>query len=270
MNYIREQSFKTIKIELNDHWVTIWLNRPEARNALSQKMIDELTEVCKTIALDTTLRGVAFRGMANCFCSGADLKELKDKFYKKNADHHQIVEMSMRTAELFKSIHNLPQISVALVNGPAFAGGFGIVSCVDFVIATQDSKFSISETKIGLVPAQIAPYIIEKIGIRLAKKLMLTGVLFDGSQAYQYGVVDEVLKTEKQLNTAFLKLRGRLCRNGPHATATTKAIINVINHLKPQEKANFLANKFADCLIDDEAQEGISAFSEKRTPNWVD
>ena len=101
MNNIQEQSFKTINIELNDHWVSIWLNRPGARNALSQKMIDELTEVCKTIALDTTLRGVAFRGMANCFCSGADLKELKENSIK-NADHHQIVEMSMRTAELLK------------------------------------------------------------------------------------------------------------------------------------------------------------------------
>ena len=255
---------------MNNRWITIWLNRPNSRNALSEKMIDELWEVCEAIAKNSSFRGLALRGMDNCFCAGADLKEFKSKFLAEDISRDSIVKTSENTAKLLKRIQTMPQASIALVEGPAFAGGFGLVSCVDFVIATQNSQFSISETKIGLTPAQIAPYVVEKIGKRLTKKLMLSGITFDGNKARKFGLVDEVVKNHHALDRSFLELQDTLKLNGPNATAITKDILLSIDHIEPSQRANFLANKFADCIIGDEAQEGLKAFVEKRIPKWVD
>ena len=200
---IWEKDFEEIKLEKNESWVTLWLDRPNVKNALSEKMTLELLEALDFIECDKMIRGVAIRGTNECFCSGADLKEFKRNFVSDNTTREQIIKMSMVAAQLFKRVHTMPQIVVALVEGAAFAGGFGLVCCSDFVIGTRNTMFSISETKIGLTPAQITPYIVERIGKSNARKLMLSGIPFDGTDAYHYGVIDQLAENETDLEKQF-------------------------------------------------------------------
>ena len=268
MEIIKKQ-YETINLAEKDSWLTIWLDRPEAKNALSNKMTRELLQILNEVADNKTIRGLALRGAGGCFCSGADLKDFRRNFVLNNATREQIIELSTNMAELFKRIYTMPQPVIALVEGAAFAGGFGIVCCSDFVLGTQDAKFSISETKIGLTPAQIAPYIVNRIGQRNAKKIILLGTVLNGTQAYDFGVIDQLAKDKLELESQFTALRKSLEACAPEATAITKDIL--INHdqLEPSQITNFLANKFADCLTGEEAKEGLKAFTEKRTPKWA-
>jgi isohexenylglutaconyl-CoA hydratase len=267
---IWEKDFTAIKLERNGAWVTLWLNRPDAKNALSGKMTSELIEALSFIASDKMIRGVALRGVNGCFCAGADLKEFERNFVSTNATREQIIKMSTGVAELFKRVYTMPQIVVALVEGSAFAGGFGLVCCSDFVLGTRAAKFSISETKIGLTPAQIAPYIIERIGKRNTKNLMLSGNRFTGTEAHHYGVIDQLAKNEIDLEDQFSKLKQSLKACAPEATAVTKEILISLGQIKSAEMTPFLANKFADCMTSREAKEGLQAFSEKRKPKWAE
>ena len=267
---IWEKDYETIRIEKDGSWVTIWLNRPESKNALSETMTSELLEVLEAIASYKLLRGLALRGVNKCFCAGADLKDFKRNFISNTTPRKQIVKMSVQLGQLFKRIYTMPQLVVALVEGPAFAGGFGLACCSDFVLGTRNTKFSLSETKIGLTPAQIAPYIIERIGKRLTKTLMLSGTPFNGSQAYNYGVIDQLADDESELETQFSELKLKLAACAPEATAITKEIIISHNQMESPETINSLANRFADCMTSPEAKEGLQAFIEKRKPNWTE
>ena len=268
MEIIKKQ-YETINLAEKDSWLTIWLDRPEAKNALSDKMTRELLQILNEVADNKTIRGLALRGAGNCFCSGADLKDFQRNFILNNANREQIIKLSISMAELFKRIYTMPQPVIALVEGAAFAGGFGIVCCADVVIGTQNAKFSISETKIGLTPAQITPYIVNRIGPRNAKKIILLGTVLTGTQAYDFGVIDQLAKDKLDLEAQFASLRKSLKACAPEATAISKDILNNHDQIEPSQMTNFLANKFADCLTGKEAKEGLKAFTEKRTPKWA-
>ena len=265
-----EKDFETISLEKNESWVTVWLNRPDVKNALSENMTVELIKALSFIANDKMIRGVALRGVNGCFCAGADLKEFERNFVSNKATREQIIKMSSGVAELFKRVYTMPQIVVALVEGPAFAGGLGLVCCSDFSLGTRNTKFSLSETRVGLTPAQIAPYIIERVGKRNAKNLMLSGNPFTGIEALHYGVIDQLAENETDLEKQFSILKKTLSACAPEATAITKEILISHGQLKSVEMIPFLANKFADCMTSSEAKEGLQAFSEKRSPKWVD
>lgn len=267
---IWEKEFKSITIEKNESWITLWLDRPDVKNALSENMTLEIMEALNFIAEDKMVRGVALRGANGCFCAGADLKEFERNFVSNKTTREQVIKMSMAVAQLFKRVYTMPQIVVALVEGPAFAGGFGLVCCSDFVLGTRNAKFSISETKIGLTPAQIAPYIIERIGKRNAKNLMLSGTPFTGTEAYHYGVIDQLSENKPDLEKQFSRLKQSLKECAPEATAITKEIFIAYDQIKSSEMIPFLANKFADCMTSPEAKEGLQAFAEKRKPKWVE
>ena len=265
-----QKTYDTVKIEINDAWASVWLDRPEPKNALSEKMTSELLEVLNAIASCEPIRGLSLRGVNKCFCAGADLKDFKRNFASDNATRGQIIKMSTQLGQLLKRIYSMPQPVVALIEGPAFAGGFGLACCSDFVLGTLDTKFSLSETKIGLIPAQIAPYIIDRIGKRTTKILMLSGTSFNGSLAHEYGVIDQLANDENDLEIQFSLLKQKLFACAPKATTATKQIIATHDQFKSSEVINYLANKFADVMTGQEAKEGLQAFVEKRSPRWTD
>ena len=266
---ILNNQYETIKVTEEDSWFTLWLDRPKARNALSEKMSLELMEVLNFVASDKTIKGLALRGTDECFCSGVDLKDFQRNFVTNRANREKIVEMSVGMAELFKRIYTMPQPVITLVEGAAFAGGFGIVCCSDVVIGTQNAKFSTSETKIGLTPAQIAPYIINRIGSRKAKKIILLGTVLNGSQAFDCGVIDQLAKNKLDLEKQFAALKKGFKACAPEATTITKDILIQQDQVVSSQMIDFLANKFADCLNGEEAKEGLRAFTEKRPPKWT-
>lgn len=267
---IFKKTYETISLEKDGSWIIIWLNRPNVKNAISDNMIKELLEVLGYIATDFNVSGVAIRGVNQNFCSGADLKDFWKKVDETNLSREQIIQVSLNIAQLFMRIYTMPKVVVALVEGPALAGGLGIVCCSDFVIGTRATKFAISEIKIGLSPAQIAPYVIERIGRQNAKKLMLSADSFDGAQAHKYGVIDYLADDQNELETKFASLKNTLKTCAPLATATTKEILLSYENMQKSKMTTFLANKFADCMTNAESQEGLQAFMEKRKPRWAE
>ncbi len=266
---VLKRNYKTILLKQDGSWIIIWLNRPNVKNAISDKMIDELLEVLGYIANDLSIGGVAIRGVNECFCSGADLKDFWEKVNKNSLNRKQIIEMSLKIAQLFMRIYTMPKVIIALVEGPALAGGLGIVCCSDFVIGTRSTKFALSEIRVGLSPAQIAPYVIERIGIQKAKILMLSAEPIDGAKAHKYGFIDYLAFDQQDLEIKFTSLKNTLKNCAPMATATTKEILFSHGQIEQPKRTAFLANKFADCMTSNESQEGLQAFLEKRKPKWA-
>ena len=172
-------------------WLTIWLNRPETRNALSSEMIEALMAAFQDIATDQNIRGVTLRGKGNTFCAGGDLKGFKS-MAAGDQSFEEITAMSRNAGELFMAVSRLPQIVVVLIEGAAMAGGLGLACAADIVASTRSAKFSLTETMIGIPPAQIAPYIVRRVGPTLAKRIMLTGMRMQGDQAMEFGLLDHV------------------------------------------------------------------------------
>ncbi len=269
MRNLLTEKYQTVKIQMSKQWVTLWLDRPEAKNSISEEMVSELMILLNFIAGDTNIRGITLRGSGECFCAGADLREFKENYLGRRKPYAEIIKMNENIASLFKRVQTLPQVLVALVQGPAFAGGVGLVCCADFVFATEDAVFSVSETKIGLTPAQITPYVIDRIGKRNARKLILQGERLNAFDAKSFGLVDQIFDNEKLLFTHLQKFQKAFRTSAPKAIAITKQIIAEIDKVEPSKQVNYLAKKFADCMLSEEAEEGILAFLQKRQPKWV-
>ncbi len=152
---------KSLELNKSGEWLYIWFNRPEKRNALAKEMTDELMDVFAAIKNDRSIRGVSLRGRGGVFCAGGDLKALGDMATQTHhTAHNNAIAASLDGANLFRALHELPQFTLAVVEGAAMAGGMGLASAADVTIAEENAKFALTETRIGLIPAQIAPYLI--------------------------------------------------------------------------------------------------------------
>lgn len=173
-------------------------------------------------------------------------------------------EMSIRIGELFKVINSAPQIVVAVTEGAAIAGGFGIACSADLILTMPETKFSLSETRIGLTPAQISPYVINRLGYSLARKMMLLGARIDGREAMKIGIADYIAN-DSNLEEILDSIKKQVFKCSPNAIAITKRVLTVNEYIDPQKAANL----FSDCAVSDEGQEGINSFFEKRKPFWI-
>ena len=243
------------------------LNRPSVRNALSEEMIRELLEVFLAVKDRKDIRGISIRGAGGAFCAGGDLKDFK-KLFKDEKNLEAARSLSMNAGEFFEIIQNLPQVVVTLVDGAAFARGLGIISASDIVVVTKNAKFSISETSVGLVPAQIAPFVMKRIGLSMARYLMLTGLRFSGQRALSIGLAN-LLVEDGELDEALRQIKADVNSCAPGANRSTKMILMKSSNLEGLEMRKFAANKFAKSIIGNEAQEGLKAFAEKRKPGWA-
>ncbi|MEP4446286.1 MAG: enoyl-CoA hydratase/isomerase family protein, partial [Marinomonas sp.] len=180
---------ETLELELQQGWLTIWFNQPDNRNALSDALVAELGAVLKGIRDDRTVRGITLRGRGGVFCAGADLKNFKENF-QKSGDRTAIITMSSGAAEIFDLVNTAPQVVIVLIEGAAMAGGFGLSCCADVVICDSGARFAMTETAIGVSPAQISPFVIQKLGYATGRRLMLTAARFDGTEAHKLGFAD--------------------------------------------------------------------------------
>lgn len=258
----------TIDLDLNAGWLTIWLNTPENKNALSDELAGEMRTTLETVRGDRTVRGVTLRGRGGVFCAGGDLKGFQAAL-SGGLTHEAASTMNKAGGDLFKLVNELPQVVVALVEGAAIAGGLGLACCADIVAVTPDAKFSLTETQLGIVPAQIAPHVIRRIGETAARRLMLTGARFDGTEAARLGIADHAANDEHSLDDIAQEICNAVKRCAPGANATTKKLVIDANHLNPDEMIDRAADDFATSLISDEGREGILSFIQKRKPNWA-
>ena len=254
----------SLLIEYSNGWVTIWFNQIKNRNAITNNIVDELFSIFNFLNDDREVRGITLRGKGGIFCAGVDLKSLKKMTDTSKNTKSLAFEMSIRIGELFKVINSAPQIVVAVIEGAAIAGGFGIACSADLILTMPETKFSLSETRIGLTPAQISPYVINRLGYSLARKMMLLGARIDGREAMKIGIADYIAN-DSNLEEILDSIKEQVFKCSPNAIAITKRVLTVNEYIDPQKAANL----FSDCVVSDEGQEGINSFFEKRKPFWI-
>lgn len=262
------QSDEALLIEQDGEWLTLWFNRPKVRNALVRDLFDQLIQALDMLKTKKSFRGVVFRGMGGFFCSGGDLKDFKRVATAGDKARDMAYATSIEVAQLFKKIRELPQLTVAVVEGGALAGGFGMACATDVLITTPDAKYALSEVKIGITPAQISPYVIERLGIANARRMMLLAQMINGAQAHELGMADFLAQDENEIETLLLSLQEQLNACAPGAVTSAKELLAHNQLLKGDEFIEYAANLFAGNMVSDEGKEGFNAFIEKRKPSW--
>jgi methylglutaconyl-CoA hydratase len=257
--------YTTLQTTTENNILTISLNRPEVHNAFDEVMIDEIKTAFQQASKDDNLRIVVLRGTGKSFCAGADLNWMRNV---STYTYEQNFKESQNLAECFYAIYTCSKPTIAVVHGAAMGGANGLLATCDIVLADSETTFSLSEVKIGLIPACISPYIIKRVGEARARELMLTGQRFKGEKAERFGLVSYSLPSE-QMVAKLGEMIDLLISSGPKAVANCKVLIeNVVNHLTIEESKEYTAQMIAKQRISAEGQEGMAAFLEKRKPNW--
>ena len=259
-------AYQTLEIEQHAQLGTIWLNRPDVRNAFNETSIAEITHAFRHLdnARDARVIVLAARGKA--FCAGADLN-----WMKKMASHTDAENLADAgaLAEMLKVIYRCSKPVIARVQGDCYAGGVGLVAACDMVVATEQAGFCLSETRLGLIPATISPYVIRAIGERAARRYFLTAERFDASEAKRIGLVHEVTD-EASLDTEVGKLADALLACSPHALDEAKRLIRDVScETIDEELIADTVRRIADIRSSAQGREGVQAFLNKRKPFWL-
>jgi methylglutaconyl-CoA hydratase len=245
-----------LKVESKGPVLYLTLNRPEVRNAINDVLIAALTQALEELPQGT--RAVVLRGEGQGFCAGGDLEWMRKAAAYTEEQNYQD---ALKLAALFRAIVDCPAVVIALIHGAAFGGGIGLVACCDIAIAKQDAKFSFSEVKLGLIPATISPFVIDKIGRGHARALFTTGEPFGAEHALRVGLVHEVADDLDEAANRKLK---HILMSGPKAVAASKRL-TLDDDLSPETTARRLARARAE----EEGKEGVAAFLEKRKAAFV-
>ena len=248
-----------------EHWT---LNDPATRNALTEEVVDALRRACDRVAADTALRFVVLQGSGGAFCAGGSLGGFATSIGQAlpTGQVDPLIAMNAGFGALLNSLCALPQMLLVAVDGPAMGGGLGLVCCGDFVLASPTAVFATPEVTLGVVPAQIAPFVHRRLGDRLARQMMLSGEKLVAQQALALGLVDEVAD---DLPAAVARRISALRRAAPGAVAHTKALLDMLNQSPAPDLPAQAAIKFVANLRSAEAAEGLSAFAGKRKPGWA-
>jgi methylglutaconyl-CoA hydratase len=262
-------SYKTLRIDIDDRVARVTLDRPDVHNAFNEVVIEELTTAFKTVAALADkpggLRVVILTGTGKSFCAGADLNWMKKMA---GYSYDENVNDALALADLMYAVYTCPLPTIARVNGSAFGGGVGLASACDIVVASEKARFSLSEVKLGLVPACIAPYVIERVGPRNAREYFLTGVRIGAEEALKIGVANRVVP-EDGLDAAVDEYVQHLLSSSPQALRWAKELVHKTPKMQLAECREFNAGMIAKLRVSEEGQEGISAFFETRKPNWA-
>ena len=260
---------KALILEPRGSVLTIWLNRPEARNALSAEMVDELGAVLDAIRADRSLRTIILRGKGGFFCAGGDIKGFKSDLQGGAPDRDEVARGNRSFGDLMIKLNEQPQTVIILVEGAAIGGGLGLACVGDVTIVTRDARFRLSETSLRIPPAQIAPFVTERVGLTQARRLMLTGARFQGAEAVQYGIGHILAQDTADMEAKCAEVLEQIALCAPGANAVTKGIVFETTRRPRPEALDFASRGFADCMLSEEGREGVAAFVEKRKPKWA-
>lgn len=244
---------------------TVTLNRPEVHNAFDDKLIASLTQIFTQLGQDSKVRVMVLAAKGKSFCAGADLNWMKRMA---SYSYEQNLADAKALANMLLVLNTMPKPTIARVQGAAFGGAVGLIACCDMAVGSKLSKFCLSEVKLGLIPATISPYVIEAIGARLARRYFTTAEVFSSRRARRLGLLSEAV-TEEELDVTIEDLIVHLLHNGPLAVAAAKQLIFDIGNCQNDEQ--MIENTclhIATIRVSEEGQEGLSAFLQKRRPNW--
>ena len=270
--------FNTIKVQLGESMAWVNLDRPEVRNALNPELICELTEVFDWLNSRDDIRVIILKGNGKCFCAGADLAYMKDMA---GYSYNQNVADAEKLSKLFQTIYFCNKAVIVDVHGACIGGANGIIAAADIVIAEKETKFAFSEVRLGITPATISPFVVQKIGNTAAKELMLTGRRFTAEEAKAFHLVNvvvseaEMIDTERQYIEHFMHASHDAiaeCKNllRIDAIAECKNLLRMVTGTDDRFNPIFMQTSMAiaNQRISKAGQEGMAAFFEKRKPEW--
>jgi methylglutaconyl-CoA hydratase len=257
-----------VRIEATEQGAaTVVLNRPDRKNAFDAELISAMDQAFETLRGAEGVRVVFLRGAGGTFSAGADLEWMRRAAERPEADNR---EDAMAMATMMRRLWELPQLTVALVEGGAFGGGAGLAAICDLAIATRDAKFSFSEVRLGLIPAVISPYVVAAIGIRQARALFATARVFDAAFAEKIGLVTEVVSDGAALTSAHDRIAREVLACAPGALADAKRLVtDVFAREIDHDLMELTARRIAAARVAEEGQEGVRAFLEGGKPAWA-
>ncbi len=247
---------------------TVTLNRPRKRNAFDAGLIGALREAFETLRDQDSLRVVFVRGAGGMFSAGADLDWMRAAVEHTEVDNR---DDAMQLAVMLKHLHDIPALTVALVEGGAYGGGAGLVACCDMAVATASARFSFSEVKLGLIAATVSPYVVAAVGPRRARRLFATGEVFDAAAAKEFGLVDEVVADAEALGAVKARIAAAQLACAPGAVDESKRLVDEVAY-REIDHALMLhtARRIAAQRVGEEGQAGVRAFLEGKKAPWAE
>ncbi|MAL97554.1 MAG: enoyl-CoA hydratase [Alteromonadaceae bacterium] len=273
---IRLPPCKTLLLEQQDLALFVTLNRPQRRNAMSLAMVSELAEVFAAIAGDTSIRAVVLRGAEGHFCAGADIQDMiaarsgqaGEPGEEKGGSRDPFYKLNRTFGYLLVQVENAPQVVITVLEGAVLGGGMGLACVSDVGLCTPDARLGLPETGLGIPPAQIAPFMVKRIGLTETRRLALLGLRFDGPEAVRLGIAHELVEPEvipMRLKDILDQVRG----SAPEANRITKALLHRVHNEPLEDLLDDAAEQFARAVRGQEGEEGTLAFIQKRKPYWA-
>ena len=251
-----------------DGVVFVTINRPDRHNAFDAPTIAALYEAFETLQGADHVRVVFIRGAGGTFSAGADLAWMADAARWSESDNR---DDAMGLAKMLKALHDVPALTVAIVEGAAMGGGAGIVAACDTAVAVRGTRFAFSEVKLGLIPGTIAPYVVEAVGARTARALFMTADMFDAEAAKEFGLISQVLDSADQIDGFITAFADRMKACAPGAVGDAKRLVHhVAGHRIDHALMEETAKRIARARVSPEGQEGVGAFLDKRKPRWAE
>ncbi|MGI9351234.1 MAG: crotonase/enoyl-CoA hydratase family protein [Rhizobiaceae bacterium] len=258
-------SFETIQLNVDQRGVAVLtLDQSERHNAMSAAMIEEISIAANNISLDKNVRVVVLTGAGKSFCAGGDLGWMRQQF---EADRDTRISEAMKLAAMLKALNELPKPVIGRINGQAYGGGIGMLGICDVAIAVETANFALTETRLGLIPATISPYVIARMGEGRARRIFMSGRRFDASEAVELGLLSKSVPADELDAGVEAEIEPYLA-TAPDAVARAKALARSLGPVIDEKVMLDTAIKLADCWESSEAQEGITAFFDKRKPGW--
>lgn len=250
----------------------VTLNRPESRNAMSLQMTQELRAVFSAIESSESIRAVVLRGCGGHFCSGGDIKDMAGARMQamQSGNNEVYADLNRAFGHMITQVNHAPQVVIAVLEGAVLGGGFGLACVSDVAITHADAKFGLPETSLGILPAQIAPFVVQRIGLTQARRLALLGTRFNGTEAARLGIAHQVVSDNAALETALSEALAQIKKCAPLANRNTKALLHRAAHEPLENLLDDAARQFARAVASAEGSEGTMAFVQKRAAKWAE
>jgi len=257
---------QTLEIAIAHHVAVVWMAREKVRNAFNETMIAELAQVFRELGADDGIRAIVLAGRGPAFCAGADLDWMR-RMASYSMQENRTDARAL--ADMLRVVYECPKPTLARVHGDAYAGGMGLIAACDIAFAAINVNFCLSETRLGLIPATISPYVLRSMGINAARRYFLTAEKFDAAEAYRIGFVHDIAPLD-ELDARVNTLLGALMQTSSNAVREAKRLVREING-RPIDEALVAdtAERIATIRTADDGKEGVRAFLEKRKPRWL-
>lgn len=255
-----------IKTGTNQAVATITLSRPELHNAMDDQMMAEITAAFEAFGRDEAIRVIVLAAEGKSFCAGADVNWMKRMIgysFDENVADAKVL------AGMLRAIRDCQKPVIARIHGAAIGGGVGLTAACDIAVAVSSAIFCLSEVKLGIIPAVISPFVLEKIGPGHARRYALTAERFDADEAHRIGLISHVVDSEAELNSWIASTCDALRANGPHALAACKRVLTDVAGMQWDAVQGLTTERISQIRVSPEGQEGLKAFLEKRKPNWA-